>query len=127
MSNIFLSHRKVDAAAAERLAQEIQAAGHDIWFDEWRIDVGDSIVSRIDEGLAGASYLILCYSSSGLSPWVNREWQSALARQLSHRGIKVLPVLQTGGSPPEILADIAYADLTADWHSGVGRLLQAIR
>lgn len=126
MPNVFLSHRKIDAALAERLAKEIQAAGHQVWFDEWEIGIGDSIVERIDQGLQGAAYLVLCYSSSGMSPWVNREWMSTLDRQLSGHGVKVLPVLLSGGAPPAILADIKYADLVKDWNTGVQALLKAL-
>ena len=127
MSAIFLSHRKDDAVLAERLARELEAAGHQVWFDEWKIDIGDSIVERINQGLEGTAYLVLCYSSSGLSPWVDREWMSTLARQLSGQPVKLLPVLLSGGSAPAILADIKYADLIKDWDQGVQALLRAIR
>ena len=127
MPNVFISHRKDDANQAEQLATEVRNAGHGVWFDEWNINLGDSIVERIDEGLEGSNYLVLCYSSSGMSDWVNREWMSALARQLSGHGVKVLPLLLTGGKPPAILADIKYGDLTQDWSKGVSELLRAIR
>ncbi|HEY9895218.1 MAG TPA: toll/interleukin-1 receptor domain-containing protein [Candidatus Sericytochromatia bacterium] len=127
MPNVFISHRKDDANQAEQLATEVRDAGHEVWFDEWKIDLGDSIVERIDEGLEGSNYLVLCYSSSGMSDWVNREWMSALARQLSGHRVKVLPLLLTGGKPPTILADIKYGDLTQDWSKGVSELLRAIR
>jgi hypothetical protein len=127
MPNVFISHRKTDAQMAEQLATEVSNAGHEVWFDEWNINLGDSIVERIDEGLEGSNYLVLCYSSSGMSDWVNREWMSALARQLSGHGVKVLPLLLTGGKPPAILADIKYGDLTQDWSKGVSDLLRAIR
>ncbi len=128
MPNVFVSHRGGDTQEAERLADEIRNAGHQVWLDVWEIDVGDSIVERINAGLEGATYLVLCYSSSGVtSPWMSREWMSALARQLNGYGVKVLPVLLTGGEPPAILADVKYADLVADWAQGVSELLQAIR
>src|SRR4051812_14840792 len=128
MANVFISHRKADDAEAERLADEVRRAGHDVWLDVWEIGIGDSIVSRMNEGLTGAAYLVLCYSSSGvLAPWIGSEWMSSLARQLSGHGIKILPVRLTGGDPPAILADIRYADLVADWSTGVRELLNAIR
>ena len=127
MPNVFISHRKDDAEQAEQLATEVRDAGHEVWFDEWKIDLGDSIVERVDEGLEGSNYLVLCYSSSGMSPWVNREWMSVLARQLCGHGVKVLPVLLTGGKAPAILADIKYGDFTQDWSKGVSELLRAIR
>jgi hypothetical protein len=128
MANVFISYRGSDAPAAERLAEEIREAGHQVWLDEWEIGIGDSIIGRMNEGLEGAAYLVLCYSSSGvMAPWISREWMSALARQLEGQGIKILPVLLTGGTPPAILADIRYADLVADRERGMSQLLRAIR
>lgn len=128
MANIFISHRKSDEREVERLAVEIRNAGHEVWLDEWNIDLGDSIIERMNEGLAGSAYVVLCYSSSGvMSPWMSREWMSALARQLDGYGVKILPVRLTGGDPPAILADIKYADLVKDWPKGVAQLLRAIR
>jgi hypothetical protein len=49
MARIFLSHRKTDASLAERLADELCRAGHEVWFDEWEINIGDSTVARIDK------------------------------------------------------------------------------
>jgi hypothetical protein len=128
MANLFISHRGADADAAERLAAELRAKGHQVWLDRWEIQTGDSIVGKIDEGLAGATYLVLCYSDQGISaPWMGREWMSALARQLNSRGVKLLPLRLTGGEPPAILEDIRYADLVTDWDTGVAELLAAIR
>ena len=127
MANLFICHRKADAASAERLARTLELSGHSVWFDEWNINVGDSIVARINEGLEGSHYVVLCYSASGMSGWVNREWQSTLARQLSGHAIKLLPALLSGGDAPAILADIKYANLVADWDKGVQALLVSIR
>lgn len=127
MANIFISHRKCDAYQARQLAEEIRKANHQVWLDEWHINLGDSIVQRINEGLEGASYVIVCYSSSGVtSPWMSREWMSTLARQLNGYNIKILPVLLAGGKPPAILADLKYADLVRNWVQGISELLRAI-
>lgn len=127
MANVFISHRKDDAAQAERLARDVSAAGHSVWFDDWDIQLGDSVVERMEAGLRGAAYLVLCYSASGvMSPWTSREWMSALHRQLERCDVRILPV-KFGGSAPAILADLKYADLSADWDNGVAQLIRAIR
>ena len=105
----------------------MQANGHQVWFDEWQINIGDSIVERVNQGLEGTAYLVLCYSASGMSLWVDREWMSTLARQLSGYPVKILPVLLSGGSAPAILEDIKHADLVKDWDKGVQALLRAIK
>ncbi len=127
MARVFISHRVADAAEAEHLATDLRAAGHDIWLDEWELAVGDTIPGAMNEGLKNAEYVVLCYSGHGVeSPWIAREWLSALARQLQGEGIRILPAVLTGGDAPAILADIKTADLTADWDRGARELLRAM-
>lgn len=126
MPNVFICHRKADVILAERLATGISATRHRVWFDDWEIGVGDSVVAEIDKGLTGSNYLVLCYSASGPSDWTDREWHSTLHRQLSGHSVKILPARLSGGAPPAILADMKFADLVADWNQGVNDLLRAM-
>ncbi len=128
MASVFISHRGADQDAAERLARELRNRGHVVWLDAWKINIGDSTIERINDGLSGSSYLVLCYSDAGsTSPWMSREWMSTLARQLSGAQVRLLPVRLSGGSPPVILADLKYTDLVADWSTGVDALCDAVR
>lgn len=127
MAGVFISYRTPDVALASRVAREIKAAGHEVWLDAWHIKIGDSIIARINDGLALSTYVVLCYSKHSLdTPWITREWHSALARQLDGFGVKILPVRLKGGNPPPILADLRYADLERDWDLGMAQLLSAI-
>ena len=126
MVHVFISYRSDDLVAAKRLKEDLAADGHDIWLDIENIKIGDSIIERINAGLEGASFLILCLSKHGLSPWMNQEWMSSLARQLNGVNVKILPVRLAGGNPPAILADLRYADLAKDWDSGFGQLKAAL-
>jgi len=127
MANVFFSHRGADAVLAEQLAEEIRSAGHSVWLDTWEVTVGDQIIERMNEGLTGSAYLVVCYSSAGMAPWMNIEWMSALARQLNGEGVKVLPVRLSGNDAPAILSGTKYADLIANWKHGVAELLRAIK
>jgi hypothetical protein len=127
MANVFISHRGADAVVAEKLAVDVRTAGHKVWLDTWEVNVGDQIVDKMNEGLQGTTYLVVCYSSSGMAPWMNIEWMAALARQLNGEGVKVLPVRLTGKDAPAILAGTKYADLIKDWKQGVADLLKAIK
>jgi TIR domain len=128
MARVFVSHRGCDLQTATTIAQTLSARGHTVWLDQWEIGVGDSIVQRMNQGLEGSAYLILCYSTEGvLTPWISREWMSALARQMTGANVKVLPVLVSGGNGPAILADIKYANLGANWQRGIEELLRAIQ
>ena len=128
MANVFISHRGADQSPAEQLAKALRNRGHDVWLDTWKINVGDSIIHQIDSGLSDASFLLLCCSDApSTSPWLDREWMSALARQLQGANVRVLPVRLTGGCPPSILADIKYADLVGHWRGGVDAICKALR
>ena len=128
MAEVFISHRGADKVLASKLADELRGRGHTVWLDVWKINVGDSIVGKIDEGLSTASHLVVCYSSeTSAAPWMDQEWMSALARQLSGASVRLLPARLTGGNPPAILADIQYADLVKDWQSGIEALDHALR
>jgi hypothetical protein len=127
MASVFICHRGADQAAAERLARELRERGHDVWLDTWKIELGDSIIERINSGLLAASYLVLCCSAAqSTSAWMDREWMSALARQLGGADVRVLPVRLTGGELPAILADVKYADLSEHWPEGVDAICKAL-
>ncbi|MGV9248223.1 toll/interleukin-1 receptor domain-containing protein [Streptomyces sp. NPDC003710] len=128
MAEVFISHRGADKVVATKLADELRDRGHTVWLDVWKINVGDSIVGKIDEGLSTASHLVMCYSEdTSTAPWMDREWMSYLAQQLNGASVRLLPARLTGGKPPAILADIQYADLVKDWQSGIDALDRALR
>ncbi|HET8657965.1 MAG TPA: toll/interleukin-1 receptor domain-containing protein [Micromonosporaceae bacterium] len=128
MANVFVSYRWADGERARALAEAVRNAGHEVWLDEWEINLGDSIVERIERGLQGASYVLVCYSDSGvMSPWMSREWMSSLARQLDGHRVRLLPLRLSGGEPPALLADIKYADLVENWDRGLRQVLAAVR
>ncbi|MGK4567568.1 toll/interleukin-1 receptor domain-containing protein [Flavobacterium sp. 3HN19-14] len=128
MASIFMSHRIKDNDEAENLANHLRNEGHNVWLDIWEINIGDSILKKMNEGLQSANYLILCYSDEGVeSEYISREWYAALHMQLQGKSIKILPVRLTGGTAPAILQDIKYADLAKDYDIGLSQLLKAIK
>lgn len=128
VARLFISHRCTDTSAAVRLAADLTARGHVVRLDDSDLEVGDSILAWMNSSLGDAEFVILCLSGSGVdTPWVSREWYSALARQLNGEGVQLLPVKLTGGALPPLLADIKYADATLDWAAAVDALDSAVR
>lgn len=127
VSKVFISYRSADLDLARKLAAELKACGHDVWLDNEKIFVGDSIVGQVNEGLLGSDYVVMCLSSYGSSKWTDREWMSSLARRLNGTDVKLFPVFLSGGTLPVILADIKYVDLTRDWNQGIRHLCLAIK
>lgn len=128
MARVFLSYRPGASASASRLAADLRDRGHEVWVREDAVGVGDSIVERVTQGLGSADYLVLCLTGSAEeNAWLNREWQSTLARQLDGYRIGLLPAMFSGGELPAILADVRYADFRKNWAAGLRDLLASIR
>jgi predicted nucleotide-binding protein len=110
-AHVFICHASEDKAAARSLASAMTRLGAEVWFDEWEIRVGESIVQKINDALGMVSHLIVLLSQNSIDkPWVQKEMSAALMRQLSREGIFVLPLRLDDCPIPPILADIKYAD-----------------
>lgn len=128
MPKVFISHRGADTEEAEKLAQRLRdECGCEVRLDAWEIEIGDSIVAWMEEGLATSRFVVVCYSKHGVdAPWMSREWQSALARKLNGAGIGILPVYLTGREGPVLLADVKAADWMGDPDAAVKAVCRAI-
>ena len=126
-AHVFICHATEDKSTAKLLASFLSAAGPRVWFDQWEVHVGDSIVEKINAGLGSATHLVVLLSAHSVGkPWVSREMSSALMRQLADRSIQVLPLrLDDSGLPP-LIADIRYADCRTDIYVGFRDLLNVI-
>ena len=57
--DVFLSHSSKDKAVVRPLAERLRNDGLKVWFDEWVLKAGDSIPSKIEEGLEHSRVLVL--------------------------------------------------------------------
>jgi hypothetical protein len=76
MSNqpVFVSHASEDKVFVERLAHDLIIRGVQVWYAEWEIRVGESIVQKINEGIdSSGSLLVVLSEASTRSAWVGRE------------------------------------------------------
>jgi hypothetical protein len=126
MANVFLSHSSQDKDFVRRLADDLRDLGHEPWLDEWKIRVGDCIVSKIQEGLAQADYVVLVLTPEAVaSGWVDREWKAAYWSEISEKRVIVLPVLLRLCELPPLLRTKKYADFTQSHELGLTLLSQA--
>src|SRR5579885_1380408 len=72
--DVFLSHSSNDKPTVRPIAERLRADGLRVWFDEWELNPGDSIPSKIDEGLERSRVLVLCMSANAFgSDWAQLE------------------------------------------------------
>ena len=107
---------------------DLMHLGVNCWLDENNIKVGDSIISKISDGLKSSQTMILFVSKkSVVSMWTRKEWQSFLARQLSENNLKILPALLEDCEIPTILSDIKYADFREGYYGGFKQIYDAVK
>ena len=72
--DVFLSHSAKDKPVVRDVAERLKKDGLRVWFDEWELRPGDSIPSKIEEGLERSRVMVLCMSANAFgSDWAQLE------------------------------------------------------
>ena len=104
--NVFVSHNKADKDAARLLAIALFERGTGVWFDEWEIHPGDSIVGGIESGLLSANIFVLFWSNKAAkSKWVGDELRAFIHRSISDNSLKIIPLMVDETPLPPLVAD----------------------
>lgn len=92
--DFFVSHASEDkAAVAEPLAHELAARKHRVWYDRWNLTLGDSLLRKINEGLASSRFGVVVLSPSFFSKnWPQSELDGLMAIENSAGWKVILPV-----------------------------------
>jgi len=91
---VFISYNKKDKEVANEIAVFLAADGVNVWYDEWEISAGDSIVKEINSGLLGCTHFLIIWSNnSAKSHWVKRELESTLAQAIQSGIPRVIPIV----------------------------------
>jgi TIR domain-containing protein len=127
LPQVFISSACQDHGYVEDLAHFLTRDGVTVWFDNWRVHLGDSIVRKIEDGLAAPGLLLTLVSRSfAASRWAGLGLCAATLRDLEDRGVLVLPLRIEDCPIPTLLADRRYIDLAGDAAKGYEDLLAAI-
>lgn len=124
----FLSHSSKDKPFIRQLAADLNSHGIDVWLDEQRIRVGDSIPEKIAQGLAGSDFFLIAISENSLeSQWVQKELNNALVGEVERRKVHIMPLRLDGSSMPPIIKDKKYADFSVSYKAGLEEILRALK
>lgn len=109
---IFLSHNCKDKPVVRQIAQTLESVygQENVFYDEWSIQPGDSIIENMNQGLEKCKYFFFFVSQNSLvSNMVKLEWQAALIKINS--SLKFIPVRLDDSIMPAIIAPTLYIDL----------------
>ena len=127
----FLSHTSVDKPFVRRLRTDLLASGVPrVWLDEAEIDIGDSLISKIDEGMRFSRYIAVVLSTRSIdAPWVKKELDVAMNREIASGEVVVLPLLYEQCDLPEFLKGKMYADFSKpeEYDAMLAKLLRRLR
>ncbi len=124
----FISHSSKDKRFVRQLAADLVENGVQVWLDEQRIRVGDSIPEKIAQGIAESDFFLLVISRNSVeSEWVRKELSGAMVREIERRRVTVMPVKVDDAQVPASIADKKYADFSGSYAAGLSELLVAIK
>ena len=119
VTKIFICHTSSDKTFVGPLATILESRGLDVWYDEFKLGVGDSLTKGIDRGLATSNYGLVVFSPEFFGrPWPESELAGIRNRLHAGEQKKLFPIYH-GVSNDDIrkryppLADI-YALNTMD-------------
>jgi hypothetical protein len=123
----FILHHPADFAEAAALGRLLGSRDVAVRLGAWEQEIGDSVIGWAEEALGSAAFVVLCYSSRPLDePYVSRQWEAALARQLEGARVRILPVYLTGRVAPALMAGILAADWQQEPERAVDLLVRAM-
>lgn len=126
---IFLSHNSNDKPFVRKLAADLESHGIRCWIDEAEIKIGDSLVQKIREGIDAVDYMAVVLTNNSInSPWVQREIDVSINKEILGKNIKVLPLMLEQCELPGFLLGKFYADFTTTdkYPETLKRLIQSL-
>ena len=127
----FISHASEDKAlVATPLAHYLRSVGFTVWYDDFTLRVGDSILGSIDRGLAGSRFGVVVLSPAFFSkPWPQREL-AALVATATGQERRVLPVwhrldARAVAAASPLLADLKAVSTTQGLHVVAEEIVRA--
>lgn len=90
--DIFISHASEDKEIVRPLANQLSNKDLDVWYDEFELDIGDSVSESLDEGLTNSEYGIVVLSEAFFDTnWSQYELNSLISRNMSEESV-ILPL-----------------------------------
>jgi hypothetical protein len=80
--------------------------GESVWFDEWDIRPGESIVGGIEEGITECDVFVIVWSKNAAeSKWVGTELRAIVRRRVDVDNLRIVPILIDDTELPSLVAD----------------------
>ena len=137
--HVFISYVRENQKQVDRLCQDLERSGVNIWLDRKSIKPGARWKDAIREAIRHGDFFIACFSDSYASkakPYMNEELTLAIEelRQYGSDREWLIPVLLSECDVParsigagETLLDINWVPLYAEWDASIQKILSVIK
>lgn len=124
---IFISYSHEDKSFVDKFATQLVQNNIIVWMDRWELNIGDSIIDKVQDAVEGASALLVILSKNSVdSPWCKRELSAGLLRELEEKRVVVMPVLIEDCDIPLFARGKLYADFRKDFDDGLKTVLDGV-
>lgn len=124
---IFISYSHNDKEFVDRFAAQLIKHHVNVWLDRWELNLGDSIIDKVQEAIEGSSALLVILSKASTeSEWCKREISSAFLKELEEKRVFVLPVLLEDCDIPLFARGKLYADFRTSFDEGLTVVLEGV-
>lgn len=124
---VFISYSHADKSFVDKLAAHLVKHNAHVWVDSWELNVGDSILNKVQDAIQDSSALLVVLSKASVqSEWCKKELSAGLMRELDEKRIIVLPVLLEDCEIPIFLREKMYADFRHSFDKGLSAIVDAI-
>jgi hypothetical protein len=124
---IFISYSRQDSAFVDRLARNLVLRRHNVWMDRWEMNVGDSLIDKIQSAITDSSAILVVLSRHSVSSeWCKKELNSSLMRELAERKVLLLPCVIDDCEIPLFLREKLYADFKGNPDEALSQLNDAL-
>ena len=129
---VFVAYVLEDAAAVDRLCDQLKENGFDAWVDHRRLLPGQNWPRAIESAIETTDFFLACFSRNSVTKkgGFHAEIRYALdcARQLPMDEVFLIPLrLDDCPIPARIRRELQYVDLFPDWRRGFQRIVAIIQ
>ena len=127
--DVFISYGSKDVDVVRALAEKLTDRGLRVWFDQWELRPGDSVVRARADAVASAASILVCIGRSGASQWLEKDLAEIMALHEQQNQL-IIPVLlpeSNSDQMPSILSAYHFLDLRRGLtDEGIARLLSSL-
>lgn len=128
--SVFLSYAPNDKPMAQKIANFLYGYGIEVWFDQSMIKIGDTIISKIEEGIESSAYMFVLVPSRGMREFQQKELEVALFNKQKGGFPIVVPVILESEAKEKIPASlraIQWLDLSEDFDDNLINFIKQIK